>query len=122
MQGSFSLSGRLGKPTVLIGLFIVWIGLWFLPWQGLLRPLPALAVLIALVMYIIPGALLQQLAWPDRTLHLLRAITVGFALSVSITAILGLIALVFHLSIGFVLGSLFWISTVMMALLIRRGW
>jgi hypothetical protein len=122
MQASVSLSRRLDKPTLLIGLLVVWIGLWFLPWQALLKPLPAIAVLIALVMYIIPGALLQQLAWPDRTFDPLRAITVGFVLSVALTAILGLIALVFHLSIGFLLGSLFWISTVMLALLIRRGW
>jgi hypothetical protein len=112
---------RFDKTPALVGLLVIWVGLWFLPWQPLLKPLPALAVLIALAMYIVPGALLQQLAYPDRTFRPLRAITVGFTLSIPLTAILGLIALIFHLSIGFVLGSLFWISTVLLALLIRRG-
>src|SRR5215207_3299198 len=97
---------RFDKTPALVGLLVIWVGLWFLPWQPLLKPLPALAVLIALAMYIIPGALLQQIAYPDRMFRPLRAITVGFTLSIPLTAILGLIALIFNLSIGFVLGSL----------------
>jgi len=77
-----------------------WVLLWLLPWQELLGDHFGLRAALGFVLFILPGALLQQ--WIVGERGVARFLTVGFCVSVALVGLLGLVARLAHLSIEFV--------------------
>ncbi len=86
---------------------LVWVALWFLPWQSGLESLARLRILIAVALFVTPGALLVRRLQPLREAGIAGILVMGLAVSIALTGILGLIANTAQLSIYFVLTGLF---------------
>jgi hypothetical protein len=92
----------------LIILIVVLAAAWFVPWQtsALVR------VVLATALFILPGAFLQQWLWPQKPDDLIWPITVGFAVSISITSLLGIAVKALHFNYVFVETGLFIVGAV----------
>lgn len=76
---------------------------WFIPWHS-----SAIArVAIATGVFILPGAFVQQWIYARNPHDLIRHISVGFATSICMTALLGIIAKLLHFNYTFVSVGLF---------------
>jgi hypothetical protein len=104
------------KLRYLLLAVIIWALAWFLPWQSsaLIR------VTLATILFILPGACVQQWIYARAPDDLLRHITVGFAVSVGITALLGIVARTLHLPYTFVSTGLFLIGVAALFGVVRQ--
>ncbi|MCA9914123.1 MAG: hypothetical protein KC496_12275, partial [Anaerolineae bacterium] len=75
---------------------VLWLLAWYAPWQNIITDY-WLRTALALLLFVLPGLFLQQWLYQDRPLSRSFAITGGFVLSVTMTALLGLLATLLHL-------------------------
>ena len=75
-----------------------WLVLWVLPWQSLLGAVPWLRIIIALLIFILPGALTVSLITDREPADWVRLITLGFAVSLAATGLMGTAARTLKLS------------------------
>ena len=87
---------------------MIWALAWFLPWTSSALIRAALAT----ALFILPGACVQQWMYARAPDDGLRHITVGFAASVGITSLLGIVAKTLHLNYTFVSAGLFLIGAI----------
>ncbi len=94
------------RRLVAASALLAWSALWFAPWQLWLQPWPWLGTALALALFIAPGMGLH--AWITRgtVVRVSGRVTYGFALSVLVTGVIGLVGCVSHLSFTFVMASL----------------
>jgi hypothetical protein len=98
----------MNRLRLLIVAVIVLAFAWFVPWHS-----SAVArVALATTLFCLPGAFLQQWIYARTPGDLIRHITVGFAVSICITSILGIIAKALHLNYTFVAVGLFLVGVV----------
>jgi hypothetical protein len=102
-----------------IALLIIWLAFWIIPWQPLVADLPWLSTVIALLMFIVPGACVDQLFKAEAASG--PSLPVGFAISVGLTGLFGLLARLIHLPISAVIGALITTGVIMLAALIYRA-
>jgi len=91
------------------------------PWPDALGGWPWLRVLIALLLFSVPGFCLHALLDPRRELDATTRLPGGLTLSVAVTGLLGFTGSVLGLPTGFVTGGLFAVGWVGIVLLARRG-
>jgi hypothetical protein len=99
------MTPRFGLLLILI---ILLAFVWFVPWHS-----SAVArVVVATAVFILPGVFIQQWIYARNPYDVLRHITVGFATSICITSLLGIIARLLHLNYTFISISLFLLGLV----------
>jgi len=96
MKYNFNLLNRNSLLAAVL-LAIIWLTLWFAPWQVWLAPFLWFRLSIALIIFIIPGACIYGLIknTPSSGLNYL---TFGFVISHLVLALLGTLARLLHLS------------------------
>ncbi len=87
---------------------MIWALAWFVPWPSSALIRAALAT----ALFILPGACVQQWMYARAPDDGLRHITVGFAASIGITSLLGIVAKTLHLNYTFVSAGLFLIGAI----------
>lgn len=110
-------------PRVLVLLVVLggWTFLWKVPWQPWLTAWPWLRLIVAMLMFALPGICLQHAVYKGAAASVGRPLTLGVAISVGLTGLLGLLASLGHLSFGFVGGGLFLAGAVGLVVLVVRG-
>lgn len=98
------------KPITLL---TAWTALWWLPWQPWLAGLPWLGFVFGISLFLIPGILLGSLIQPEKRNHLAYQLTTGFAISITITGILGLAARLSQLSFTFVSIGFYFVGAIL---------
>ncbi len=111
----------LRKYTTLAVLLASWIFLWRFPWQTMAGDWYWARALISLLMFIVPGALLQRYVYRQEPTSIIRAITVGFAASIGLNGVLVLFACILQLPHTFITDALFIIGAALLAHAILRG-
>jgi hypothetical protein len=111
------------RPKVLVLLVLLggWTFLWKVPWQPWLTAWPWLRLIVAVLMFSLPGICLQHAVYKGVAASVSRPLTLGFAISVGVTGLLGLLASLGHFSFGFVGGGLFVAGAVGLLMLVIGG-
>ncbi len=92
--------------------WLLWTFLWYVPWQLWLETFPWLRFALALAALIYPGFRLQALFHRKPLNHWPFHLTNGFIASLCVTGVLGVLARLLQLSLGWVLGGLYLIGTL----------
>jgi hypothetical protein len=100
---------------------ILWAGLWYGPWPGWLGDYLWPRTLAGVALFMLPGIFLQQIIYADEPWRVSRALTVGFAMSVGMTGLLGGVATIFAWPFLFVKAGLFVLGAAFFVLSIIRG-
>lgn len=95
---------------------LVWLALWTLPWADWFAALPYLRVLLAFGMWLLPGWGIARLLWQEGAVGAAHKITLAFAVSMTLTALLGLTARAVQGALPFVIGSYISIGAVTLIL------
>ena len=98
-----------------------WTLAFAIPWPDALGGLPWLRVLVALLLFSVPGLCLHALLDERRELDAVTRLPGGLCLSVGVTGLLGFTGCVLRLPTGFVTGGLFTAGLLAIVLLARRG-
>jgi hypothetical protein len=89
------------KYNYQILIFVFWAFLWLFPWAIWLNAFPWVRIALALVSFILPGMAGSMFLIQDR-FTLMTHFVGGLALSISLTAVLGLAGRIFHLPFAFI--------------------
>lgn len=110
-----------GKVPVLLVLLGGWTFLCKGAWQLWLADWPWLRLIVAIVMFALPGVCLQHILYDRPRASASRYLTLGFAISVALTGLLGLVASVAHFSFRFVTDGLFAAGGIGLLALVVKG-
>ena len=108
------------RIPILILTLILGLLLWFAPWQLFIAS-EWLQMLFGVFLFILPGILVQQWFYRQQAWSLSRALSLGFVLSITMTALLGFISTLLGLSILAVQAGLFLIGFVAFVALLWDG-
>ncbi len=106
-------------PILIIGL-VLGLLLWFTPWQMFIA-YTWLQMLIGVALFVLPGLFVQQWFHRQQAWSLSRAISLGFVLSVTMTALLGFVSNLLGLSMTAVQAGLFIIGFLAFVALLWDG-
>jgi hypothetical protein len=109
------------RILIAIGSLGVWISLWTTPWQSWLAAWPWVRLIMSILMFAFPGALLLQLVSKQPPTRPSHHLTVGFAVSVALTSLLGLVAKVAHFPFQFITTSLLTLGGIGLLVLTLRA-
>lgn len=119
------LPGKRKRAFARVLVLLVLLGGWtFLckgAWQLWLADWPWIRLVVAVLMFALPGIFLQHFAYKEQPVGVARYLTLGFAISVALTGLLGLVASVAHFSFRFVTGGLFAAGGIGLFALIVKG-
>ncbi len=110
------------RASVLVLFLGLWTMLWFAPWRECLMPWPWLRTGSALGLFLMPGMALHALISRDPVARVSGRVGYGFALSVTLTGVIGFVASLIHLGFTTVMTMLWLAGTVSVIALFRGRW
>lgn len=108
--------GLVLRFSLLIGVQVLWFWLWYGNWRARLEPLPWLGVTLALAILMTPGMILQHILWHNSRLAWASHLSVGFAVSLALNGVLGLVGVLTHQSLSFVMNGMWLIGALAITL------